>query len=721
MAPLSRLRHHLHTHSRTRRLVEGLGVALAVGLLFASLGRTESLDNLERRTLDQRFRTYADRVAPHPDILVLPLTDGDLEAVEQKMKRGWPWDRQAYAIAIEWLNNAGAKAIFLDFSYQDSHGSFPASDTKFAEAVRKAGNVHILVTLNSPVQRSPDRLPALHERSAGTAPPWMKEYPTMNAPLPELVAAARSLVSPGWGADEKDPDEMGRSYAVGHAHQGRAYLTPAVALAAHALDAPVTFEDGAARIGGTRIPLDPNGTFRVRWHARQGKYNPKGFTLGGVIANRQKSAAVIYDPADFRGKIVLIGASAEGLGDIKSTPVEKSLYGVEVHATALDTILTQAFVRRVGPAAFAALIFAHALLAGVGGLLLRIRWLLVLVLLAGGAHVAGAWHLLGAHNLWVDVVAPLGSLLVATTGSALVNFAVEDRQRRDIRAKFGTYLTPEYVRLLEDNPSLFSLGGVERVGTAFFSDLSGFTAMSEKMTPGELVARMNEYLTLMTRSIKRFNGTVDKYEGDAIVAFWNAPIEQPDHALLACRAALDNQRELAQLRERWKASFGVSVVARIGINTGGMIFGNMGSEDKFNYTMMGDPVNLAARLESANKDYGTFLMIGQGTWELVKDSMECRELDLIKVKGKQIPVTVYELLCEKGSLGRKTGEMLERYTLGLQAYRMKQFLAAERLFGEALEIDPEDGPSKLYLERSRHLVAKPPEASWTYIYEKKDK
>jgi adenylate cyclase len=165
----------------------------------------------------------------------------------------------------------------------------------------------------------------------------------------------------------------------------------------------------------------------------------------------------------------------------------------------------------------------------------------------------------------------------------------------------------------------------------------------------------------------------------------------------------------------------VAVVARIGINTGKMIFGNMGSDEKFNYTMMGDPVNLASRLEGANKDYGTWIMIGPETYELVKDAMECRELDLIKVKGKQIPVTVYEVLCEKGRLDARTREGLDRYTIGLSAYRMKQFHAAERAFLEALEILPEDGPSKLYVDRSRKLVAEPPSPHWTYIYEKHDK
>jgi adenylate cyclase len=717
---LSRLRQSLHAHSRARRLVEGLAVALVVGGLVAAAGRTGFIEAFELKTLDQRFNWRADSTPEHPDIVVVELTDSDLEAVEKEMKQAWPWDRRAYGLAVQWLTEAGAKAIFLDFSFQDSHARFPASDEKFAEAVKAAGNTYIIATFNAPVQRHPEDLPALHERSAGAAPAWMASYPTVTPPLKELIGAARGIVSPTYGKLDKDADGIARRMPVGHAHEGHAYLTPAVAMAAAYLGAPVALEENGARIGDRLLPVDERGRFLIDWHARPRDYNPKGFTLGGVIANRQGKAKVKYDPADFRGKLVFVGATAEGLFDFKVAPTG-TMAGVEVHAAAADAILSDRFVTREPRWAAALSALGLAALAGACGLFLRIRTLVPLIACAAAGYTGVAYWSLGEPALWIDLVAPLAALLLSTTGAALVNYAIEGRQRRDIRAKFGTYLTPEYVGLLEENPGLFKLGGEERVGTAFFSDLSGFTAMSEKMTASELVARMNEYLTLMTRSIKNFRGTVDKYEGDAIVAFWNAPIPQPDHALLACRAALDNQKELAGLRERWQRDYGVTVVARIGINTGKMIFGNMGSEEKFNYTMMGDPVNLASRLEGANKDYGTWIMIGPETHAMVKDELECRELDLIKVKGKQIPVTVYEVICEKGGLDGRTKECLERYTNGLEAYRMKQFLAAERLFREALEIKADDGPSRLYLERSRHLLEKPPEPGWTYIYEKKDK
>ena len=717
---LSRLRSTLHDHSHARRAVEALAVALAVGVVLSISARWEAIELFERRTLDDRFRRYADPAKIHKDIVVVELTDDDLESVYKANKQGWPWPRTAYALAIDWLVAAGAKSVFLDFSFQDEHGRFPDQDKRFSEKVAAAGNVYILATFNAPVQRFEERIPALHARAAGSAPPWMKSHPTITGPLDALIPGAKGIVSPTYGVDENDPEGVARRYPVGHAHGGKAFLSPAVALAADYLGQPVTFDNRGASIGDRRIDVDERGLFGASWKAKVREYNPNRFTLAGIIANKQGKAAVKYNPEDFRGKVVLIGASAEGLFDFKASPLARVL-GVEVHAAALDTILQNEFVHRVPRWVVIAAVFALALLAAAAGIAMRIRFLVPLVITVAIGYVGLAFWFLGHRHVWLDIVSPTMALLLATTGSALVNYAVEGRQKRDIRSKFGTYLTPEYVTMLEENPSLFKLGGEERVGTAFFSDLSGFTAMSEKMTASELVSRMNEYLTLMTNSIKRFKGTVDKYEGDAIVAFWNAPIEQKDHAVLACRAALDNQKELAGLRERWIKSYGVSVLARIGLNTGKMIFGNMGSDDKFNYTMMGDPVNLAARLESANKDYSTYLMIGQETYELVKDAMECRELDLIKVKGKQIPVTVYELLCEKGRLEPRTRECMERYNLGLQAYRMQQFRAAQQRFLEALEIDPNDGPSKLYVERSKTLVEKPPDTKWTYIYEKKDK
>lgn len=733
MTWLERTRAALHSHSHLRKFVEGSAVALLAGAVAALAGRTDTVERFEASTLDFRFDHYADRAAPDPRILVLEITDRDLEDFAEYQKVRWPWDREAYALAVNWLHRAGARAVFLDLSFQDQHAGRPEKDAKLAAAIRNAGNVYLLATFDTATQRAPDRIPALLERAAGDAPPWMRPSAFATAPLhfPDAeppwsyVTAARGILTPMYGKEEKDPDGKARRYPAGIAFRGKAFLSPGVALAADILGQPAVLQPGGFAIGDRAFRVEKGGLFIPDWTSRRAEFNPKGISLGNVITNeiarlQKKTPQVVLDPADFKDRIVFIGASAEGLFDLKVTPLGTQL-GVEIHATAADTILRNAAVRRAPRAVSVLGAFGLALVAGVASLRLRIRTGLPLAALLGAGWVALAWHLLGRHHLWLDAVSPLGALGLSALGAALVNYAVEGRQKRDIRAKFGTYLTPEYVRMLEENPDLFKLGGEERTGTAFFSDLSGFTAMSEKMTPAELVARMNEYLTLMTNSIKRFRGTVDKYEGDAIVAFWNAPIEQKDHAVLACRAALDNQRELAGLRERWIKAYGVTVVARIGINTGKMIFGNMGSDDKFNYTMMGDPVNLAARLESANKDYGTYLMIGQDTHELVKDAMECRELDLIKVKGKQIPVTVYELLCEKGRLDARKKECLDRYNLGLQAYRMKQFHAAEQRFLEALEIDPEDSPSKLYVERSRALVAKPPEPGWTYIYEKKDK
>ena len=727
MKALQNLRSRIRRHPHTRRVIEGTVVALLVATAFSLVHRTETLEAFERTTLDWRFQHYAPSRPPHPDVVVVEITDDDLDSVYKATKKPWPWPRNAYGIAAKWLKEAGARSIFFDLSYQD-WGATQATDDAFAKAAADAGNVFILATFGAPTQRYPDRLPALEGRSVGAAPAWMRRWETAIGPYDSLIPAARGIVDPSYSSMHKDHDGIARRYPAGSAFHDRAFLSPGVALAADYLGQPVAFEKDGLAIGDRHILVDASGQFPIDWHGRfpkdrqheTGAFNPKGYSLGGVIATVLKTAPKPYDPADFKGKIVLVGASAEGLFDFKSTSLGTVL-GVELHAMVVDNILHREFIRRAPRAAVVGLIFGLALFSGVVGMLFPIRLTLPLVGLMGAAYVWGVYAAFGGSLVWLDFVAPLGSLGGATLASALVNYAVEGRQKRDIRNKFGTYLTPEYVKLLEENPDMFKLGGEERVGTAFFSDLSGFTAMSEKMTAAELVARMNEYLTLMTRSIKRFRGTVDKYEGDAIVAFWNAPVPQPDHAVLACRAALDNQKELAGLRERWIKDYGVTVVARIGINTGTMIFGNMGSDEKFNYTMMGDPVNLASRLEGANKDYATFKMIGPDTYELVKNDFECRELDLLKVKGKQIPVTVYELICEKGQLDSRTREALERYTLGLQAYRMKQFMASERLFNEALEIKPDDGPSKLYLERSRGLIAKPPEPGWTYIYEKKDK
>ena len=250
-----------------------------------------------------------------------------------------------------------------------------------------------------------------------------------------------------------------------------------------------------------------------------------------------------------------------------------------------------------------------------------------------------------------------------------------------------------------------------------FSDIAGFTTFSEKLPPEELVLVLNEYLSAMTEIVFKNDGTLDKYEGDAVMAFWGAPVELDNNALHACNAALEMQEKLVEIREKWRSEGKPDVHVRIGLNTGEMVVGNMGGTGKFDYTVIGDSVNLGSRLEGANKQYGTYVMVSERTQELVRDYFEFRELDLLIVKGKTLPIKVFELLGRKdNSVPAKKISAVEHYLSGLDLYRRKQFADAIKKFNEALAIDPTDSPSLLYIERSQAYLDAPPPDDWNGVF-----
>jgi len=297
-----------------------------------------------------------------------------------------------------------------------------------------------------------------------------------------------------------------------------------------------------------------------------------------------------------------------------------------------------------------------------------------------------------------------------------VEYLTEGRQRRQLRAAFDKYMAPEVVDEIMRHPEI-KLGGEKKELTVLFSDIAGFTTISERLSPEQLVALLNEYLSVMTDIIRRHRGNVNKYLGDGIMAIFGAPLSEPMHAALACYAALDSQEALTSLRAEWKSRGLPEIAARIGINTGDLVVGNMGSQTRLEYTVMGDSVNLASRLEGASKFYDTLILIGPRTYELAQSNVEAREVDLLRVKGKFEPVVVYELLARKGQLGPVKQQVVEVYTRGLHSYKSRAFESAQRDFEAALKLDPLDGPSKVYLRRAQEFLATPPPVDWDGVYE----
>ena len=419
-------------------------------------------------------------------------------------------------------------------------------------------------------------------------------------------------------------------------------------------------------------------------------------------------------------KIVILGDTSEVSHDYFETPVGR-LYGVELIGATVATLLAG------GP-----------LQAAGFGLEVAAAACLLLALLGSGLLQNPAGRLaasLGAVALWAAVATSLYAdqgivLSMAYAGVAslltiiLMNirfYLVERGQKTLIRDAFGQYLSPKVVNILVKDPSRLSLGGEQREMTAFFSDVAGFSSISEQLSPAGLVALLNEYLTAMCDIIAEHEGTVDKFEGDAIIAFWGAPLDQPDHALKACLAAIDMQRYMVDYRKRLEAEGRPLLKVRMGLNSGQILVGNMGSAQRMDYTIMGDAVNLAARLEGVNKFYGSATLLSQHTRRLVGDALEVREIDVVRVVGKNEPVTLYEPLARAGELRPEEAALRTAFDAARALYQQRDYGAAEAAFEALLARFPGDGPSETLRARSKLYQASPPDPSWDGVFQLTEK
>lgn len=418
------------------------------------------------------------------------------------------------------------------------------------------------------------------------------------------------------------------------------------------------------------------------------------------------------------GRIVLIGATEPGIFDLRTTPVGVAYPGVEIHATLLDNLLTDSNFSLTDTNH--ALTLLVMLLFGVvlGVVLPNLRAVysagLTLALLLGYIF-AHRWMVMEMLT-WTSSIYVALVILLVWAGVTLYQYLVSDKDKRFIKGAFQQYLSPEVIGQLMDNPDLLKLGGERREMTAFFSDVAGFSSISEQLTPEQLVNLLNMYLTQMSNIIMDYGGTVDKYEGDAIIAFFGAPVSYEDHAKRACHVTVDMQRKLDVLREEWMADGLPRIDHRIGLNTGQMVVGNMGSEDRFDYTMMGNSVNLAARLEGANKNYGTYSMISEMTYQPAKDAVEVRELDLIRVIGINTPVRVYELLAKKGEWTEEQSKGVPYFLKGLELYRKQEWDEAAKYFKATFKFMPDDPPSKIFIARCEDFKANPPGDEWDGVF-----
>jgi adenylate cyclase len=464
--------------------------------------------------------------------------------------------------------------------------------------------------------------------------------------------------------------------------------------------------------------VDKNGGTLLRFRGNLDRYIP--YSAAEVLESAEayrNGGEPLLPPEDFTGKYVFFGYYAPGLFDICSTPISSVYPGVGMHITMLDNLLQGDFIRESpawvgGLLSLAAITLSTLLVLYSRRIPLAVSGgAMILIILSGLAGLA-----YDAAGLWIPVVAPLSGMFIAFLFASVYNYATEGSQKRFIKSAFSQYLSPAVIEQLLANPERLSLGGERREISIFFSDVQGFTTISEKLDPTQLTELLNEYLSFMTDTILDSGGTIDKYEGDAIIAFWNAPVSYADHAARALDASMACQRLLAERQEFFYTKFGCRLLTRIGLNTGYAVVGNMGSSKRFDYTMLGDAVNLAARLEGLNKQFGTYLMCTEATFTQAGNSrsFQGRKLAQVAVVGKKEAVTVYEPMPEE-VFTEKQG-ILRRFDAARDLFYQGHFDKALPQFQALAE---EDTPSWYYAEQCGYYQEHP--EAWKGFWQARSK
>ena len=658
----------------------GFLICLAVTLGVLALFALGTLDSLEWKSVDLRFHWRGQRQV-NKDIVVVAIDEKSID----KLGR-WPWPREIHGKVVDKLSKAGARAVAFDVLFTEPDKQQPASDAALAAAAHRAGNV-----VSAFFYRG-----GMDGALVGSDPLF---------PFPALLK--ESFV--GFVNFNPDPDGVCRHGHLFSITGDNVY--PSLAVATLAVSRKKTFQQLLPELPVVvdKDPLVARNEIFINFAVPSDDsypIYPIADLLDGKVSNDK-----------LKDKIVLVGGTAAALFDVKAIPYAPIYYGVLIHANVIDNLISGDYLHPASGAVAALFVLLLGLAFGIALPRLSSWGKVASTIGTIGAGICVSMWLFTSRHVVLPTVPPLLAVLGCYAAVTFYRLLIEEREKRKIKGSFRQYLSPKIIDIITRDPSKLSLGGEEREVSVFFLDIAGFTTMSEALKPTQLVEVMNNCLTEFSRIILKHDGLINKYIGDCIMAFWNAPAEQAGHAAMACRAALDCLKVLPDINRRFQDKGLPRIDCRIGINTGTVVVGNMGSNERFDYTVMGDPVNLASRLEGANKSYHTRIMISDTTFEQAKDVIEARDLDLIRVKGKKEPRKVFEVLCRKGEMSEEMTEGRKRYHHALSLYRQKSFEEAIDAFQSVFDYLPNDHVTREYLERARRFVVTPPPPTWDGVYE----
>jgi adenylate cyclase len=731
---------------RVRRLARRFGyarafcVALLIGLAMLRIADPSPVQELRLRTFDVFNRLDPRKKTARP-VRIVNIDEKSLAKYGQ-----WPWPRTRIAELVNDLTRMGARVIAFDIMFPEPdrltpaiaadsfHGldeatreklrALPGNDEVFADAMRRSRVVIAETGIPSVLSKADPNLPQTGLAMLGGEPqPFLFKFAGLlrNVPALEAAAAGRGLVT-----IRNERDGIVRRVPMLTVAQGITMpsLTFEMLRVATGTDTIFVKSDGAGvkslSVQGFEVPTDGNGRLWVHF----ARHDPTIYVSASDVLDGLVDADVV------NGRLVLIGTSAAGLYDLKTTPLDSVMPGVEIHAQVLESALTNKVLSQPNYAIGAELCIT--VLLGIVIIWVAPMFTPIRLFTLGTAVIAfligASWYFYVQQRLLFDFTYPLGSSASIYLTLVFSSYVREQSQRRRIRSAFGQYLSPALVEQLAQSPEKLKLGGEEREMTIMFSDVRGFTTISEsyKHDPQGLTALMNRFLTPLTNAILDRKGTIDKYMGDAIMAFWNAPLDDTQHQINACEAALDMLERIDALNKEREdeAEHGghvyIPINVGVGLNTGVCVVGNMGSNLRFDYSVLGDSVNLASRLEGQSKEYGFPIIIGSNTALAVKEKFAILELDFIMVKGKNEPEVIYAIAGREDIAQSGRFQRLRNLTIEMLAcYRARDWEGALAAIERGRVTDDAhslESLYELYAARIRAFQQNPPPEDWNGAY-----
>ena len=759
-----------------KKIFVGLIITVVGLFIVLALTLSGTLEPVELSLVDFRFLVRGPlsgimAVEPIPkdslDVVIVSLDDESWRL----MPYSWPYPRDVWGRVVRNLTRAGAAVIVFDIEFDSEDSKSAIGDSLFGESIKYATRQGVDVILAAKYVQEKTRIPPdyinypiqvlldagaetgligeIKDRDGVTRKALLfsmvSNDPVLHLALP-LKAIKQYLDIP----DDEKLIPAGKGFEYGGLYipsyrRSNTFI--------------VNFY-GPPSNAGPAPPIGPWRTFNR--YPVSGVVDDEDFELKEPLEDNDWMELFYEDgfmasigmaqDSPFENKIVVVGVAVETQLDLKETPFYNYLGqpqlmpGMETHAHAIQTILDQNNIEELGfdveltwliilsLVSFGFLMWLGPVFGGLVLFLIGVAYadisigmffgdslwipkkILSLLLTDNLLNSLGNPQLIGipafGTSVLVPVVTPLLGLLITYGGNILYQFVIEQQEKKKINNMFSTYVSPKVLEHLQDNPDAFGLSGKKMSATVFFSDVADFTSISESLSAENLAVVLNRYLSPMTEILMSYDGYVDKYEGDAIMCDFGVPMPDPDHAWKACFSAIDQQANLDVLRGEIKDEFDVEIYVRMGINSGDVSAGNMGSAQRFQYTVMGDAVNQASRFEGANKQYSSKIMIGDTTYQMAKDKLEVRPLDKLVVKGKVIPIDVYELLAKKGELSPEMSKVRKFFEEGINFYWDKQWDSALSKFHNAIEVIPEDGPSLTYIKRCELFKQTPPPDDW---------